>query len=40
VQGAVPTRTAHFDLAIDAMAILAVGILVFRRYSPRAAEYL
>jgi lipopolysaccharide transport system permease protein len=40
VSGAVPTAKAHLLLALDAGVILIAGILVFRRLSPRAAEYL
>jgi lipopolysaccharide transport system permease protein len=40
VDGEVPTATAHALLALDAGAILLIGVLVFRRLSPRAAEYL
>src|SRR5207247_7034245 len=40
VAGVVPTPTAHLCLAIDAALCLAAGIVVFRRFAPRAAEYL
>jgi lipopolysaccharide transport system permease protein len=40
VSGALPTATAHACLALDAAACLAIGIAVFRRFGPRAAEYL
>jgi len=40
VKGTVPTLRAHLLLAIGAGAVLLVGVLVFRRLSPRAAEYL
>jgi lipopolysaccharide transport system permease protein len=40
VSGVIPTRTAHLYLAIDAALALVLGILVFRRLAPRAAEYL
>jgi ABC-type polysaccharide/polyol phosphate export permease len=36
----VPTVTAHVCLAIDAALCLAAGIAIFRRFAPRAAEYL
>lgn len=35
-----PSATAHALLGLEAAVILAVGILVFRRLAPRAAEYL
>lgn len=40
VDGVVPTTTAHALLSLEAAVALAVGALVFRRYAPRAAEYL
>jgi lipopolysaccharide transport system permease protein len=40
VQGVAPTRTAHVYLAIDGVLILVLGMLTFRRFAPRAAEYL
>jgi homopolymeric O-antigen transport system permease protein len=35
-----PTATGHTYLAIDAALCLAAGMLLFRRLSPRAAEYV
>ena len=40
VAGTVPTATAHICLAVDAALCLAAGIAIFRRFAPRAAEYL
>ena len=40
VAGVLPTSTAHAYLALMAGGILSVGIMVFRRYAPRAAEYV
>ena len=40
VDGVVPTMRAHGLLALQTTLILAIGILVFRRFAPRAAEYL
>ncbi len=40
VDGSVPTLRAHADLTLMAVAMLTVGVLVFRRFAPRAAEYL
>lgn len=40
VAGTVPTPTAHLYLLGEVMLCLAVGIAVFRRYAPRAAEYV
>jgi lipopolysaccharide transport system permease protein len=40
VLGQVPTLKAHLMLGLDAALILLAGVLVFRRCSPRAAEYL
>jgi hypothetical protein len=35
-----PTLRGHVYLAIDAGICLLAGVLIFRRLSPRAAEYL
>jgi len=40
VSGRVPTLVAHLDLLLMALALLGVGVLVYRRLVPRAAEYL
>ena len=40
VRGVMPTATGHLYLMGDAVICLAVGIFVFWRLSPRAAEYL
>jgi lipopolysaccharide transport system permease protein len=40
VAGSVPTLRGHVYLAIDAVACLLLGVLVFRRLSPRAAEFV
>jgi lipopolysaccharide transport system permease protein len=40
VTGAVPTPTAHLYLAGAVVLSLGVGALIYRRYGPRAAEYL
>jgi homopolymeric O-antigen transport system permease protein len=40
VTGTIPTARAHLFLAVDAATILLVGALIFRRFSPRAAEYV
>jgi lipopolysaccharide transport system permease protein len=40
VRGIVPTRTAHVYLAIDAAAILLLGVVMFRWLTPRAAEFV
>jgi lipopolysaccharide transport system permease protein len=40
VRGVMPTTTGHLYLVADAAICLLVGILVFWRLSPRAAEYL
>lgn len=40
VEGVVPSLRAHLYLTGQTLAILAAGILTFRRLSPRAAEYL
>ena len=40
VTGALPSMTAHVCLAIDAAICLTIGLLVFGRFGPRAAEYL
>jgi len=36
----VPTLKAHLLLSAETAAILVIGILIFRRMAPRAAEYL
>ncbi len=40
VTGILPTRTAHAYLLVDAAICLLSGIVIFRRLSPRAAEYV
>jgi lipopolysaccharide transport system permease protein len=40
VRGIIPTATAHLYLALDAVACLVAGFAIFRRLSPRAAEYI
>jgi lipopolysaccharide transport system permease protein len=40
IEGTVPTLRAHLFLALEACAILAIGVVIFRRLAPRAAEYL
>jgi len=40
VKGVIPTPTAHFYLAIDAVLIFVVGVVIFRRFAPRAAEFV
>jgi lipopolysaccharide transport system permease protein len=40
VNGTVPSLLAHVCLAGEAAFVLALGIVVYRRYAPRAAEYL
>lgn len=40
VDGTMPTLRAHLLLALMAALILGVGIVVYRRLAPRAAEYL
>lgn len=40
VQGVVPSATAHLYLAIDAILVLGLGTVIFRRFAPRAAEFL
>ena len=40
VAGVLPSATAHACLALMAGGILAVGMVLFRRYGPRAAEYV
>jgi lipopolysaccharide transport system permease protein len=40
VSGVLPTRTAHVYLAIEAAVCLLVGVAIYRRLSPRAAEYV
>jgi ABC-type polysaccharide/polyol phosphate export permease len=40
VDGVVPTAKAHLFLTLETAAVLIAGIMVFRHYAPRAAEYL
>lgn len=40
VLGVVPSARAHAMLAVASLASLAVGALLFRRFSPRCVEYL
>jgi lipopolysaccharide transport system permease protein len=40
VTGTMPTLRAHLMLAAASLMALAVGSLLFRRFSPRCAEYL
>jgi lipopolysaccharide transport system permease protein len=40
VTGAAPTLTAHLYLAAAVASSLSVGVFLYRRYGPRAAEYL
>jgi ABC-type polysaccharide/polyol phosphate export permease len=40
VDHAIPTFRAHLLLGMETAVILAIGILIFRRYSPFVAEYL
>ena len=40
VAGVVPSARAHMLLALEAACVLAVGVLVFRRYARRAAEHI
>ena len=40
VDGRVPSAVAHFDLALVAVLSLGIGVVVYRHFAPRAAEYL
>ena len=40
VAGVMPTTRGHLYLAVDAAICLLAGILVYRRLSPRAAEFI
>jgi lipopolysaccharide transport system permease protein len=40
VDGQVPSLRAHIALLFTALSILAAGLAVYRRFAPRAAEYL
>jgi lipopolysaccharide transport system permease protein len=40
VDGTIPSLLAHLCLGLEAAAVLGVGILIYRRHAPRAAEYL
>jgi lipopolysaccharide transport system permease protein len=40
VRHTTPTATAHWYLLIDVALIVALGVVIFRRFAPRAAEYV
>jgi lipopolysaccharide transport system permease protein len=40
VRGVFPSPTGHFYLAVEAVACLVAGIMIYRQLSPRAAEHL
>jgi ABC-type polysaccharide/polyol phosphate export permease len=40
VEGTTPTMKAHAFLLLEAVVVLVVGVMIFRRYAPRAAESL
>ena len=40
VAGKAPTMTAHIYLAVEVLVVLGMGWAIFRRFSPRAAEYV
>jgi len=40
IGGVMPTATGHACLALMAVAIVAIGALIYARYAPRAAEYV
>jgi homopolymeric O-antigen transport system permease protein len=40
VEGVAPTLRAHVLLTGETLAVLAIGILMFRRYGPQVAEYI
>jgi lipopolysaccharide transport system permease protein len=40
VDGRIPSLRGHFDLAAVALAAAGIGVAVYRRFAPRAAEYL
>jgi len=40
IKGTVPSFTAHLLLVLMAGTILGAGVMTFRRYAPRVAEYL
>lgn len=39
VDGRLPTFRAHAYLALQVLVVLGVGVLLYRRFAPRAAEY-
>ena len=40
VDGQVPSALAHALLTVEALIVLGIGALVYRRHAPRVAEYL
>jgi lipopolysaccharide transport system permease protein len=40
IAGILPTATGHLCLAVLTVGILTLGVMLFRRYAPRAAEYV
>ena len=40
IEDRTPTVMGHLDLLLLALGILAIGVVTYRRYAPRAAEYV
>ncbi len=40
IEDRTPTAMGHLDLLLLALGILTIGMLTYRRYAPRAAEYV
>jgi lipopolysaccharide transport system permease protein len=40
VDGRIPSLRGHFDLAAVVLVVAGIGVAVYRRFAPRAAEYL
>ena len=40
VDGVVPSGLAHVLLSAEALSVLGLGMLIYRRYAPRVAEYV
>lgn len=40
IDGELPTLRAHFLLSLEAAVLMWIGVAIFRRYAPQAAEYV
>jgi len=40
IRNQVPSTTGHWYLVIEVAVCMIVGVIIFRRFAPRAAEYV